>query len=158
MNTHKTIAFIGAAFLLALAPIYLVFFGNPYRLKIYDPIELKKNSTNQINPVVADLQFDFEKEKILEAGVEFSLKSCRILDGYRFQLVLEGGNQITAQLTSATKDEATQPVVDLLKQTKIPSVLLRRKSGDVWIVDIYVSINGKITNLIDELRTKGLLF
>lgn len=112
-----------------------------------------------MNPVVADFQFDVEREKEFKPGVEFNLKSCKVIDGYRFHLFLEGGKQIYANLTTATKDEATPVVVELLNKTTSPrpTIILRRKSGDNWIVDFNLMVDGKRANLIEVLRDKGLV-
>lgn len=139
---------------LALVPcLYLVYDQN-IELPIVQPI------INSTEPVIADFEFEIQKEKELNVGVEFNLNSCKVLDGYRFQLSLEGGKQITAHLTAATKDEATTVVVGLLTEAKStrPTIILRRKTGDYWIVDFYVSLDGKRVNLIEDLRAKELLF
>lgn len=139
----------------ALVPCFYMFYYNEASLPALQLTPVQKDS----EPVIADVEFESEKEKTLDVGVEFDLKSCKVVDGYRFQLSLEGGKQITAHLTTATKDEATTVVVDLLNKAKSPrpTVVLRRKSGENWIVDFYISIDGNRTNLIDDLKAKGLL-
>lgn len=94
----------------------------------------------------------------LEVGAEFEIQACRVMDGYRFQVVLEGNKTIEAHLTSAVKDDAGSVVIDILNKARFPTVILRRQVGDFWIVDFNLTWDGRRTTIIELLKAKGLLF
>jgi hypothetical protein len=106
-----------------------------------------------------EFYFELGKEKKLEVGSEFYIKSFKMIDGYKFYINLESDKRIIAHLTNATKDEANSFLLNLFKNSSIqkPSVVLRRKSGEHWIVDFYFLTNENKINLIEELRSKDLL-
>ncbi len=143
---------------IAIAPVFALAY---YLSDFTQPVPVVPVAPQEVpsEPIVADFEFESEKEKLFQPGAEFSVRSCKVVDGYRFQLYLDGGSQITGHLTSATKDEATQVVVELLNNitTPRPTVILRRKSGDNWIVDFYISVDGKRASLVEMLRKKELL-
>lgn len=95
---------------------------------------------------------------VLEPGMELRVKSARVLDGYIYDLCLENNQWIRTQLTTATKDEATQFVIEILrgKTTMAPMIVLRRKVGDYWVVDLLVTYEGRKISVGDLLREKGL--
>lgn len=143
---------------LASGPILLALYNNT---KTFEGKILEAPAAiDPIDQSVANFDFESEKQKLLEPDSEFYIKSCNVIDGYRFKMRLEDNHEITANLTTATKDDATSVVIDLLGKNKDtrPSVLLRRKAGDNWIVDVFILIDGKRTNLVEALRTKGLTF
>lgn len=132
--------------LIALAPILGIAYYNRSGVPAVEPI--------------AAVQFQPEHvEKKLESGVEFDVRGCKVIDGYRFELLLEGNKWIEAHLSVATKQEANAVVVDLLNNTTlpIPTVTLRRNIGRYWIVDFHLMVEGRRLNLVDVLRQKGLV-
>lgn len=155
-NKFKILLLLVGFALTALFPVaYNLFFSHNI---VIEPVA--SNQKNKVDePVIADLKFQLEKDKAFEPGAEFNIVDCKVIDGYRFYLSLDGGNYIIAHLTHATKNEATQVVVDLLKNSapSRPSIILRRKTGDFWIVDLFPFLDGKKSNLVDILRTKDLL-
>lgn len=107
----------------------------------------------------ASVQFETEQKKTLEPGSEFNVKACKVLDGYRFEMYLESNKWIIAHLAQATNDEAAPVVTDLLNKTThpMPMVKLVRQVGEYWIVEFYLTVDGKQSNLVDVLREKGLI-
>lgn len=109
---------------------------------------------------IASVRFEDENpHKKMEPGAEFEVRACKVIDGFRFEMYLEGGKWIEAHLPVATKDEASQVVVEWLNKTTPPSptVTLRRQVGNVWIVDFHLQVDGKRSSILDLLRAKGLL-
>lgn len=99
-----------------------------------------------------------DSSKKLEANSKFEVKACKVLDGSHYEMFLEGGKWIRGCLSYKTKDKASQFVVDLLNKTNSPpSVTLLHQKDDFWFVDFYLSVDGKMVNLVDLLRSKGLL-
>ena len=111
-------------------------------------------------PSVATIQFEAEEKSMsLEPGAIFSVRSCKVVDGYKFGLYLENDKWIVAHLSVATKDEATSFVIDLLnKSTSTPPIVtLLRSVEDYWIVEFTVTKDGQTKNLVDLLRVEELL-
>ena len=95
----------------------------------------------------------------LSVGSTLEVKSCRIIDGYRFLLLLENNKWIEGHLPLATKDEATAVVIEWLQNTTfpIPTIKLLRKPDNFWIVDLHLMKSGKREKLTDLLKAKNLL-
>ncbi len=106
---------------------------------------------------VATIDYMSHDYKAMEPGSEFRIRSCQIVDGYKFAILLENGEWINAHLAVATKPEATQVVVDLLKKSHVPTVTLRRKLEDYWIVDFHLTLDGKDINLRSLLNEQELI-
>lgn len=102
------------------------------------------------------VQYSVPKAKSVAVGEELNVMACRIVDGHIFYLLLENNEWIEAHLTVATKDEATPPVTEALKTAGTPSVLLRRKFGNYWMVDFHLTVQGKRMTLLDWLREREL--
>ena len=99
------------------------------------------------------IEYTIEKNILsMEPGAEFKVSQCHVIDGYKFKMLLENGEWIIAHIPNATKADATQSVVDILKNSEIPSVVLRRKLSGYWIVDFHLTIQGKHTTLRNQLR------
>lgn len=130
---------------IALAPLFVLAYY--YRSQVVPP------------QVIASFKFESETTRALEAGAKFDIKACRVLDGYRFEMYLDSGKWIQAQLTVAAKDEAAPVVVDLLNKTvpPAPTVTLLRQSGNIWIVDLHLTVGDRRVSLVDHLRSRGLL-
>lgn len=117
-----------------------------------------KTSTPE-DQFVATVQFVTAETTSLEPGAVVGVRACNVLDGYRFELYLEGGTWVIAHLTHAAKEEATPIVIDLLKTATAPAptVKLLRKVGNVWIVDFNLTTEHQTMNLLEHLRKKDLL-
>lgn len=103
------------------------------------------------------VQFVSQQPKQMVPGTEFHVQACRIIDGYIFEVILEGHRNWTeVHLKKVTIDEATPVVVEALKTSISPTVVLRRKVGDVWIVDFNVTFRDRRTTLLDWLEEKKL--
>jgi hypothetical protein len=132
---------------IALAPVFLISYYYTGRTTV--PVE---------QPIGA-IQFEVERPKMLEAGQTFNVRACRVLDGYRFELYLEGGKWIEAHLKVAAKDEASAIVLECFNKASPPSptVTLLRQVGHYWIVDFHLTMENRRENLTDFLKAKGLL-
>jgi hypothetical protein len=108
---------------------------------------------------IASVDFEPERPQKLEIGTKYEVKACKVLDGYRFEMYLEGGKWIEAHLRTATKDDATNVVVELLNKTTppAPTVTLIRQTKHYWIVDMELTVEGKRVDLTELLRSKGLI-
>lgn len=115
-----------------------------------------KNNVSKRNDVSFNLVD--ENSKIV-VGSKFEIKACKVISGDQYEMYLEGGKWIRAKLLVSTKDKAKQFVIDLLNKTvpPPPSVTIIRKSGDQWIVDINLNVDGQRVNLVDLLKSNGLL-
>jgi hypothetical protein len=110
---------------------------------------------------IASIKFEPEtKPTKLVPGARFDVKACKVLDGYRYEMYLDGGTWIEAHLAAAAKEEAAQVVVELLNKAAppTPTVTLLRQVGDRWIVDFELTVDGQRTNMVRVLKVKGLLF
>lgn len=146
--------FLAILLVIAMAPlslfVYNIFTGSD-PVEVEPPIEIKQDLSGVL------VEFESAKPKKLEPGTEFLVNSCRIIDGYRFNLKLEGDNEISAQLSTATKEVATSVVTELIRGSVSPSVVLLRKVGEDWIIRFYLTKDEKRTDLLVCLREQGLL-
>lgn len=109
---------------------------------------------------LASVEFQSEtQDSGLEVGSKLEVRACKVMDGFRFLLILEDGSRVEAHLTAATKDEAVPVVVDWLNNTTPPrpTVTLLRHVDGVWIASFHLTVNGKSENMVDLLKAKGLL-
>lgn len=108
----------------------------------------------------ATVDFQTRPEVIeIKTGVTLDVLSCKVVDGYKFALYLEGNKWIMAHLSVATKEEAVPLVIEWLNSAEPPppTVTLLRKVGDYWIVDFHLTHKGQRINMISLLRSEGLL-
>ena len=131
--------------IVAIAP--LTYFAYAY-------IHFEEKGTSR-GTVVID--FMSEEHKAMEPSSEFRIRSCHVVDGYKFAILLENGEWIDAHLAVATKSEASQVVVDLLKKSHVPTIILRRKVDDYWIVNFHLTLDGKEVILRNLLKERGLI-
>lgn len=92
----------------------------------------------------------------IEAGGEFSIRSCCVIDGFRFAILLENNKWINARLNVVTKTDATKKVIEILGLSPSPVVVLKRKIDDYWIIDIRLTLDTKVVMLGDLLRELNL--
>lgn len=95
----------------------------------------------------------------LKEGEKFSVLACHVLDGHHYELLLSNRKVISAQLRVASKEGAKDYVKSKLEQSvsPLPYVVLVRRSGDYWIVDFYLTLDGKYVNMLDLLEENDLL-
>lgn len=126
------------------------------------------NQGNKPEPVATQLPvqqqsvatIDYQQPQVvkrMEPNTSFAVKSVRVRDGYMFRVLLENGVWIDAVLARATKAEATPIVVNTLKSSKDPTVMLLRKVEDVWIVEMHLIIDKHPINLTALLGTQDML-
>lgn len=128
----------------------------PVAYWLYSRADVKVQSESEDIAVI-----EFEPRNpvvVLEPGMELRVKCAKVLDGYIYDLCLENNEWIRTQLTTATKDEATDFVIQVLrgKAPVSPSIVLRRKVGDYWIVDLFLTIEGRKIDIRNLLREKSL--
>ena len=131
----------------AIAPIFYI---------VYHYGDVKPQEPSSI----ATVEFQTRPQVLkLETGVTLDVLACKVVDGYKFGLYVEGNKWITAHLSVATKEEAIPLVIDWLNATEPPppTVTLLRKVGDYWIVDFHITHEGQRVSMVNLLRSKGLL-
>jgi hypothetical protein len=119
----------------------------------------RPQATSVEPPVLTTVEFVKPPQPELEVGLIYEVRACKVIDGYRFGMFLEGDKWIEAHLTSATKNEVTQVVIDWLNNTKapVPTVKLLRKTSNHWIVDFRLTIGEKQESVTALLKAKSLL-
>lgn len=95
-------------------------------------------------------------DKPIEVGATFIIKSCKILDGFEFSVLLENDQWINIRLPIVTKEGVSNEVFETMKSDRPPVVVLKRKIGNYWIADFELSIAGKKVTLVEVLREKHL--
>lgn len=103
------------------------------------------------------IQYGVSKTRKMEPGAEFNVVACKVIDGSVFRLLLDNNSWINARLVTATKEEATEPVSQCLKAASSPSVVLKRQIGDMWIVNLNITIDGRRTSLVEWLSERKLI-
>ncbi len=107
---------------------------------------------------VVEIQYVTSEVKPLEVGSQFMVKSCKVVDGFRFLILLENDTWIETSLAVITKEEATEKVAEFLKAaTTPPTVLLKRKIDNYWVVDFEFLRGTEQVNLVDLLLEKDLV-
>lgn len=127
---------------------------------IFYAIYYTRTSPSMNPPVLTTVQFPGPKPNAeLEAGAIFEVRACKVIDGYRFGMFLEGNRWIEAHLQVAVKDEAAPVVIEWLNKTTSPppTVKLLRRAGNHWIVEFHLTKDEKRENVLTLLREKGLL-
>ena len=150
----KFLAIILIFFLIGLCPILIFNFFMPETI-IQKEIVFEKPQIESI----ADFDFKTKFSQQMESGAEFEVKACKVIDGYRFKMYIDGDKSLVAHLSQATKEEASRFVIEWLNQMGYPppTIVLRRETTDFWIVDFYVTLDNKRYNLLDLLKANGLL-
>lgn len=123
----------------------------PISMMVYNTFASQK----VVSPYVT-IEYVSEKPKDMVVGSEFPITSCQIVDGYIFIFALDNNQAIEGRLRIATKEEATPAVIEVLKTAVSPSVVLLRKVGNYWIVDLNLTTNAKRTTLVEWLEDKKL--
>lgn len=103
------------------------------------------------------IQFIDDKPREMVPGSQFSVLSCKVYDGMSLNVTLDTRQSIDIKLKSFTKEEAGSEIVNVLKTAGSPTVILRRKIDNYWIVDFNLTIDGKKTTLLEWLSSKNLL-
>jgi len=132
----------------AIAPIFYVVYY------------LHENQQSEGPSTIATVEFQRRPKNIeLEPGVTLDVLACKVVDGYKFGLYLEGDKWIAAHLPVATKEEAIPLVIEWLNAATPPppTVTLLRKVGDYWIVELELTHEGKRVSMTSLLRSKELL-
>jgi len=104
----------------------------------------------------ATIQYSSIAETPMEVGSEFLIKSCHVIDGFRFSILLENNQWINTRLNVVTKVDATKKVIEILELSSTPIVILKRKIDDYWVVDIRLTLDSKVVMLGDLLRELNL--
>jgi hypothetical protein len=104
-----------------------------------------------------EIKFATPVPKEMAPGVEFGVQSVKIQDGFLFRILLENHTWIDARLKTATKDEATEQVVQVIKGSTSPSVTLLRRVNGFWIVEFGLTVSGKRTTLSGWLTEQKLV-
>lgn len=153
----KRVIFIVALAIFAVAPVFYIAYNAKYSgVENSKPIlEAKPEPEVKSFP---EIQFQKVSQE-LKPGAQLNVLACKVIDGYRFGLILEGDNLIEAHLPVATKESATTTVVEWLNEVNSvpPIVTLIRKVDNYWIVRLVLIKNGSKIDMVDALQSKGLL-
>lgn len=89
----------------------------------------------------------------------FEVKRVHVLRGDQFDIVLDDDSRVLAKLKVSASDAAKPKVIDLLNRCENPKVRLLNKQPDgSWLVDFFVTENGKEVDLAAWLSDKKLVF
>ncbi len=120
--------------------------------------QLKESPTVIVAPEkkLIEIEYVTSKVKPLEVGVQFMVKSCKVIDGFRFLVLLDNDTWIETSLPIVTKEGSAEQVAEILKLSSPPSVTLKRKIDNYWIVDFEFLFEEKKTSLTELLKQKNL--
>lgn len=137
-----TLAFLLAV--IALAPVFILAY---YYARNNVPSEQPNGSIN------------FDDRQCLDLGIEYEVKACKVIDGHRFALCLQGGKWIEGHLTAVSKEHAGAFAVQCMNSATppVPTVILLRQLGNYWVVDLKLTLDGKRVSMKELLASKGLL-
>ena len=90
-------------------------------------------------------------------GEEFGVKSCRPIDAWAFILLLENDVWIECRLKVITVPEAVNETLQLLRNSTQPTAVLRRKIGNYWVIDLYVTVDGQRVDVVEWLQKRKLV-
>ena len=98
----------------------------------------------------------------LETGMKLRVKACKVIDGYRYDVLLDNDRWMEAHLAVAAKEEATTAALAILDEaaqtSNPPTLTLLRQVGKVWIVDFSLTTkDGKRESMSALLGSRGLL-
>lgn len=86
------------------------------------------------------------------------IKKIAILEnGHEFDILLEDNRRIHARLQNETPPEAKNEVVRLINCSTNPKLFKISEDNGVWIVEIYLTTDGKEIILSSWLRERHLL-
>lgn len=97
------------------------------------------------------------QDKPMEPDSEFLAKCCQVVDGFRFSILLENDQWIEARLNVVTTTNATEKVIEILKMSPPPTVVLKRKIDGYWVVDIRLTVNREQVMISTMLRERKLV-
>lgn len=94
----------------------------------------------------------------IEAKVD--VKKITVIDGNTFDLSLNDHNldRVLAVLPVKATTEAKIKVIDLLNTSSSPKVILKTKTGDRWLVEIFFNNNGKEHSMSEWLVQNNLVY
>lgn len=101
---------------------------------------------------------NFEGLKKLEVGQKFAVKLVKVMDSNSFDFLLEGDIWIKGVVPVIPKEEAYGFVLETLPKVQNPTVLLRGKYKNIWIVEFDFVLDGKATRLDAVLKENHLVF
>lgn len=139
----------------------------PVAYLAYKYTEVRAHIVQEDNTPVLDQKPSFEAvidyisydpTKPMQVGSEFLVKSCHVVDGFRYAMLLENDEWIETRLTVVTKGDATAKVIEILRaSTTPPTVVLKRKIDDYWVVDVRLTVDQKDVMLSTLLKERNLV-
>lgn len=102
------------------------------------------------------------KTEITQTQIEtkVDVKKITVIDGNTFDLSLNDHNldRVLAVLPVKATTEAKIKVIDLLNTSSNPKVILKTKTGDRWLVEIFFNNNGKEHSMSEWLVQNNLVY
>jgi hypothetical protein len=96
-----------------------------------------------------------------QKGKQYNVSKIIVLRGDTFDLFLKGNDfsRVLAKLNVFATDNSKEKVLFLLNHSSDPKIVLREKQSDGrWIVDFYVSRDGKEVDLAQWLVSNNLVY
>lgn len=126
---------------IAVIPLcfFIITFSFMTSSKVSTPVPIVVEGPTEKSEVYEIEYISSQNEKRLEVGSEFLVKSCKVLDGFKFSVLLDNDTRINASLAVVTKEGATSDVMKIMQVENPPSILLKRNMNDHWIVDFKLS-------------------
>jgi len=96
-------------------------------------------------------------QPIVPARVEI-VQSISVLSANEFEIKLENGEKIHGRLAVNVTPDAKDKIVRLIHSSRNPRAILRKKIGDIWVVDIVVDKQADEIRLSEWLTDNNLVW
>lgn len=102
-------------------------------------------------------------KEIININNPIRVEKVDVINGNHYDLLLEDGRRIKADLGISSLPEAKSKIISFLNKSSNPKVIIRKKVDDYYLIFFYVTtkdVNGKIieVELSEWLLQKRLLY
>jgi hypothetical protein len=118
---------------------------------------LKVQQTNQKTPFFKEN----ENSQITAGNKSYDVKRVTVNSGCVFDIMIDDVllSRIMGRLSVKTATEAKKKVIDLLNNCTKPRIVLKNKDADgIWVLDLYLTIDGSELNLTNWLKDNKLVY
>lgn len=118
---------------------------------------LKIQQTNQKTPFFKEN----ENSQIVAGKKSYDVKRVTVNSGCVFDIMIDDVllSRIMGRLSVKTATEAKKKVIDLLNNCTKPRIVLKNKDADgIWVLDLYLTIDGSELNLANWLKDNKLVY
>jgi hypothetical protein len=118
---------------------------------------LKVQQTNQKTPFFKEN----ENSQITAGNKSYDVKRVTVNSGCVFDIMIDDVllSRIMGRLSVKTATEAKKKVIDLLNNCTKPRIVLKNKDVDgIWVLDLYLTIDGSELNLTNWLKDNKLVY